>query len=383
MIPYSTQTIDEADIQAVSDVLRSGWLTQGPAIERFEKSIADYCGVRHAVAVSSATAGLHLAALAIGLEAGKLLWTSPNTFVASANCARYCGAQVDFVDIDPRTLNMSVSRLQEKLESCRRNGKPLPDVIVPVHFGGVPCELQKMALLAEEYGFHILEDAAHALSARFQEEKIGNSMYSRATVLSFHAVKIITAAEGGMVLTNDDTFAAHVRSLRSHGITRDPQIMTTLPDGGWYYQQVALGYHYRMTDMQAALAVSQLHRIEEFRAARQRLAAKYHKAFGSLDLSWQEVPPNSESAWHLFVIRVPQEKRKRIFNQMRDAGIGVNVHYIPVHLQPYYRDLGFEPGNFPEAEQYYREAISLPIYPNLSDNDQQKVIAFVQNELLS
>ncbi len=380
MIPYSTQSIDETDIEAVSAILRSGWLTQGPAIERFEQAVANYCGAKYAVAVANATAGLHIAGLALGLGPGKRLWTSPNTFVASANCARYCGAEVDFVDIDPGTLNLSVENLRIKLEQARTNST-LPDIVVPVHFGGLPCDMEAIAALSREYGFHILEDAAHALSAKYHGHFVGDLAFSKAVVLSFHAVKIITSAEGGMILTNDKELARHLRSLRSHGITREPQAMRGPSEGGWYYQQTELGFHYRITDLQAALGTSQLERIADLQAKRQFLADRYHEKLAGLPVRLQEQPEGYTSAWHLFVVRVDAAKRRQIFDFLRAEKIGVNVHYIPVHLQPYYQDLGFKAGDYPAAEQYYAEAISLPLHPKLTVEEQDLVIDLLKTAL--
>ncbi|MGD0622023.1 MAG: UDP-4-amino-4,6-dideoxy-N-acetyl-beta-L-altrosamine transaminase [Thermacetogeniaceae bacterium] len=376
-IPYGRQDITDADVAAVAEVLRSDWITQGPAIERFERAVAKYCGARYAVAVSSGTAALHIACLAAGLGAGDYLWTSPNTFVASANCAIYCGAQVDFVDIDPRTYNMSPEKLAEKLSRTGANDR-LPKVVVPVHFSGQSCTMQRIHELAVEYGFIVIEDASHAIGGSYKQLKVGSCSFSDMTVFSFHPVKIITTGEGGMVLTNrEDLYEILVR-LRSHGITRDPRVMLDEPDGPWYYQQIDLGYNYRMADLQAALGLSQLGRIDAFVARRRELAARYHQALHDLPLTlpWQH--PDSYSAYHLYVIRLHLQRlektRLEVFEVLRQAGIGVNVHYIPVHTQPYYRRLGFKHGDFPEAERYYEEAITLPLYYALSEEDQDYVI---------
>lgn len=377
-IPYGRQEISTADIEAVVEVLRSDWLTQGPTVERFEQAVAGYCGAAHAVAVNSATSALHIACLAAGLGPGDLLWTTPNTFVASANCGRYCGAAVDFVDIDPRTYNMSVSRLAEKLAQAARDGR-LPKVVIPVHFAGQPCELAEIGRLAERYGFTIIEDASHAVGGSYRQQKIGSGAYAAMTVFSFHPVKIITTGEGGMVLTNSPELHARLSRLRSHGITRDPALMTGESDGPWYYQQIELGFNYRITDIQAALGLSQLTRLDEFVARRHQLAARYDETLRDLplDLPWQH--PDGHSAFHLYVIRLRLERlaasRREIFEELRRRGILVNLHYIPVHTQPYYRALGFRDGDFPEAERYYREAITLPLYAGLSAADQERVIA--------
>lgn len=383
-IPYGRQDISETDIQAVIDVLKSDFLTQGPAVPAFETAVSEYCGVRHAFAVNSATSALHIACLALGVGPGDLVWTSPITFVASANCALYCGAKVDFVDIDPRTYNLSVAALEEKLQAAERDGK-LPKVVIPVHLCGQSCEMAAIHALSEKYGFKIIEDASHAIGGKYRNQPIGNCRYSDITVFSFHPVKIITTAEGGMALTNDAGLADKLALLRSHGITRDPAQMTHQADGPWYYQQIALGYNYRMTDIQAALGLSQLSRLDEFVANRQRLAARYDSLLSALpvEIPWQH--PDNYSALHLYPIRIPEGvssySRLSVFEGLRAAGIGVNVHYIPVHLQPYYRQLGFQPGDFPEAERYYRAAISLPLYATLTEANQDRVVAALHGQL--
>lgn len=377
-IPYGRQSINEADIEAVVEVLRSDWLTQGPAIERFEQAVADYCGAKYAVAVNSATSALHLAALAAGLETDNLLWTSPNTFVASANCGIYCGANVDFVDIDPRTYNLSLDKLAEKLH----NGKiynQLPQVIIPVHFAGQPVPMRDLYELVKDYEITIIEDAAHAIGGSYLAQKIGSCQYSEMTVFSFHPVKIITSGEGGIITTNREDLYEKLIRLRSHGITRKQELMTEPAHGPWYYQQIELGFNYRMTDIQAALGYSQLQRIDQFVARRRELAERYNRLLAGLPLilPWQH--PDSLSAYHLYVIRlqtaVLRKSHRQVFEELRQLGIGVNLHYIPVHLQPYYRRLGFREGDFPEAERYYQEAISLPIYYELTDAQQDQVIA--------
>lgn len=370
-IPYGRQTISEADIQAVVDVLRSDFLTQGPAIERFEKAVADYCGARYAVAVSNATAGLHIACIAAGLGAGDRLWTSPNTFVASANCGLYCGAEVDFVDIDPQTYNLDVRLLRQKLVQAAAENR-LPKVVIPVHFAGQSSDMAEIARLAEQYGFTVIEDAAHAIGGRYRGEKIGACSHSAMTVFSFHPVKIITTGEGGMVMTNDATLYETLIRARSHGITRSPERMLKKDPPPWYYEQLELGFNYRITDLQAALGVSQMTRLDEFVQRRHFLANRYHQKLADLPLITPYQHPDNYSAYHLYVIRL-QSKRK-IFEGLRKAGIGVNVHYIPVHTQPYYRELGFQDGDFPEAEAYYAEAISLPLYFDLTEAQQDTVI---------
>lgn len=376
MIPYGRQDISETDIQAVVDVLRSEFLTQGPAVPAFEESIAQYCGVVHTVAVNSATSALHIACLALGVRKGDVVWTSPITFVASANCALYCGADVDFVDIDPRTYNLSVERLEKKLAQAKKSGC-LPKVVIPVHLCGQPCDMAGIHALSKHYGFKIIEDASHAIGGRYKGEPIGNCRYSDITVFSFHPVKIITTGEGGMALTNDSHLAKRMQLLRSHGITRNAADMTHAPDGPWYYQQIELGYNFRMTDIQAALGMSQMQRLVEFVVKRNDIAKRYEQLLADLPVitPWQH--PDDYSGMHLYVIRLKLAEigktHRQVFEALRAAGIGVNLHYIPVYLQPYYSNLGFEAGLCPEAEQYYSEAISLPMYAGLSPNEQDTV----------
>jgi len=378
MIPYGRQDISETDIQAVVDVLRSDFLTQGPAVPAFEKSIAQYCSVGHAVAVNSATSALHIACLALDVGKGDVVWTSPTTFVASANCALYCGADVDFVDIDPRTYNLCTERLAEKLVQAEKSGR-LPKVIIPVHLCGQPCDMAGIHALSQRYGFKIIEDASHAIGGKYKGEPIGNCRYSDITVFSFHPVKIITTGEGGMALTNDAQLAKRMQLLRSHGITREASEMTYAPDGPWYYQQIDLGFNYRMTDIQAALGLSQMQRLDEFVARRHAVAKRYDELLADLPLvtPWQH--PDSYSGLHLYVIRLKlghiRKTHREVFEALRAAGIGVNLHYIPVYRQPYYSDLGFKAGLCPESEQYYAEAISLPMYPALSDAQQDQVVS--------
>ncbi|HEY9855060.1 MAG TPA: UDP-4-amino-4,6-dideoxy-N-acetyl-beta-L-altrosamine transaminase, partial [Stenomitos sp.] len=351
LIPYGRQDIDDADLAAVAEVLRSDWLTQGPAITRFEEMVAGYCGAQHALAVSNATAALHLACRALDLGPGDLLWTSPNTFVASANCARYCGADVDFVDIDPQTYNMSVTALAAKLEAAEKAGR-LPKIVIPVHFAGQSCDMEGIHALAERYGFYVVEDASHAVGARYRDTLVGSGRYSDMTIFSFHPVKIITTGEGGLVLTNRPELYERLALLRSHGITRDADLMQGPSEGPWYYQQIDLGYNYRLTDIQAALGASQMRRLETFIARRQELARRYDELLKDLPVvrPWQS--PDGASSYHLYPIQVEGSRRREIFEALRARGIGVNVHYIPVHTQPYYQELGFRPGDFPEAERY-------------------------------
>lgn len=377
MIPYGRQSLDQADIDAVVAVLQSDWLTQGPAIERFEHAVAERCQADFAVAVCNATAALHIACLAAGLGPGDRLWTTPNTFLASANCGRYCGAEVDFVDIDPQTWCLDAYALKAKLEAAEVSGR-LPKVLVAVAFAGQSCDMRLIAELAERYGFTVIEDASHAVGASYAGRPVGCGEFAAMTVFSFHPVKIITSAEGGMVLTNRPALAERLQRLRSHGMTRDPQHMTEPSHGPWYYQQVELGFNYRITDLQAALGLSQLNKLDGFIARRRELAARYDRLLANLPLTLPSAQPEAESAWHLYVVRLQTDRialsHRQVFEGLRAAGIGVNLHYIPVHLQPYYRDLGFAEGDFPQAERYYAEAISLPLFPLLSDEQQEQVI---------
>jgi UDP-4-amino-4,6-dideoxy-N-acetyl-beta-L-altrosamine transaminase len=377
IIPYGRQDINQSDIEAVIAVLRSDFLTQGPAVPAFEQTVARYCNAQHAVAVNSATSALHIACLALGVGDGDIVWTSPITFVASANCALYCGATVDFVDIDPRTYNFSVDRLAEKLVGAERAGK-LPKVVIPVHLCGQPCDMENIYALSQKYGFKIIEDASHAIGGKYKGEPIGNCRYSDITVFSFHPVKIITTGEGGMAVTNDEALANQMVRLRSHGITRNPSEMTHAPDGSWYYQQIELGFNYRMTDMQAALGLSQMQRLDEFVAKRHELSMNYDKLLKNLAIivPWQHA--DSYSGLHLYVIRLPKNNSKlnhlEVFERLRAHGVGVNLHYIPVYRHPYYERMGFNPNDFPEAERYYAEAVTLPMYPALTKAQQQAVV---------
>lgn len=384
MIPYGRQNISEDDINAVIRVLRSDWLTQGPAVDHFESSVGKYCGARYSVAVCNATSALHLACRVLGLGHGDLLWTSPITFVASANCALYCGADVDFVDIDPHTYNISVDSLDAKLREAQKVGR-LPKVIIPVHFAGQSCAMEDIARLAKQYGVSVIEDASHAIGGRYKDSTIGSCKFSDLTVFSFHPVKIITTGEGGMALTNREDLYEKLLSLRSHGITRNPELMEGESHGPWYYQQTDLGFNYRMTDIQAALGTSQMKRLDEFVARRRVLADRYNEELQGfpLTLPWQH--PDTFSPFHLYVIRLRCEEigktHRQVFESLRSAGIGVNLHYIPVHTQPYYARLGFKMGSLPEAEKYYSEAISLPLYPGLSDQNQDTVINVLRDVL--
>jgi UDP-4-amino-4,6-dideoxy-N-acetyl-beta-L-altrosamine transaminase len=378
-IPYGRQSVSQEDIDAVVEVLRSDWLTQGPVIPRFEQAIADYCGVRYGTAVSNATAGLHVAYRALDLGPGDLLWTSPNTFVATANAALYCGADVDFVDIDERTFNMSVPLLEAKLAAAKKSGR-LPKIVAPVHFGGEPCDMEAIGELARRYGFRVVEDAAHAIGAEYQGEKIGSCRHSDAVVFSFFPVKIITTGEGGMVMTRSEEVHERLQRLRSHGITRKPGEMSGDPDGPWSYEQIDLGYNYRITDIQAALGLTQLKRLDQFVAARHKIADRYEKALAGFPLKLPVRGPNRRSALHLYVIRT--ERRKEVYEHLHAAGILVQVHYIPVHLQPYYARLGFKRGQFPVAERYYEAAVTLPIFPALTPADQDRVVAELRRVLM-
>ncbi|WP_180105765.1 MULTISPECIES: UDP-4-amino-4,6-dideoxy-N-acetyl-beta-L-altrosamine transaminase [unclassified Acinetobacter] len=368
-IPYGKQNINQADIDAVVDVLKSDFLTQGPQVPAFEKSVAQLVGAKHALAVNSATSALHIACLALGLGKGDILWTSPITFVASSNCALYCGADVDFVDVDSQTYNMSIAALKLKLEQAKKENK-LPKIIVPVHLCGQPCDMAKIYALSQEYGFKIIEDASHAIGGKYHDVYVGAGQYSDITIFSFHPVKIVTTAEGGMALTNNAQLAQKMDLLRSHGVTRNQDLMSKEPEGPWYYQQVDLGFNYRMTELQAALGVSQMHRLEQFVAKRHDIAKVYNKILQDLPVVLPYQLPETYSGLHLYVIRLKLDEisktRKEVFELLREKGIGVNVHYIPVHTQPYYENLGFKQGDFPEAESYYASAISLPMYPDLT-----------------
>ncbi|MEO3879213.1 UDP-4-amino-4,6-dideoxy-N-acetyl-beta-L-altrosamine transaminase [Rheinheimera fenheensis] len=381
MIPYGRQHITQSDIDAVTEILQSDFLTQGPAVPAFEERLAELTSAKHAVAVNSATSALHIACLALGIGPGSRVWTSPISFVASANCARYCGADIDFVDVEPDSGNMAVDKLRQKLEAARSSDS-LPQLVIPVHLAGSSCDMQQIHYLAKEFGFAVIEDASHAVGASYQDEPVGSCRYSDITVFSFHPVKIITTAEGGMALTNNSDLADKMRLLRSHGISRDESQMTEPSHGVWYYQQLLLGFNYRMTDLQAALGLSQSRRLLPIIQKRQLLAANYHRLLADLPLSLPQLDDINISAWHLFIVRLDDKsKRQAVFNGLRDAGIGVNVHYIPIHTQPYYQQLGFDWGDLPVAEDFYERIISLPMYPELT-GEQQQYVADTLAELL-
>lgn len=384
MIYYGRQDINETDIRAVEEVLRSDFLTQGPAVERFEGKIAAYCGARYAVAVTNATSALHIACLAVGIGKGDLVWTTPITFTASANCARYCGADVDFVDIDADTYNMSVDALEEKLQTAKKHGR-LPNLVIPVHLAGQSCDMKRMKALSEVYGFRLLEDASHAIGADYADGKVGNCTFSDMVVFSFHPVKIITTGEGGMVLTNDKVLYEKLNLYRSHGITRDAAKMSHESDGPWYYQQITLGYNYRMTDIQAALGASQMERIDAFVARRRSLVARYNTALQDLPVKTPYVMEGADPSWHLYIVRINfanvRKTKQEIFAEMAEKGIALNLHYIPVHTQPYYEALGHRPEECPNAMDYYREALTLPLYPGLTDDEQDQVIEALREVL--
>tara|TARA_R110002126_G_scaffold10245_61_gene46687 strand:+ start:926 stop:2074 length:1149 start_codon:yes stop_codon:yes gene_type:complete len=371
MIPYGRQHISQQDIDAVIDVLQSDFLTQGPAVPAFEKRLCELTTATQAIAVNSATSALHIACLALGVGPGSRVWTSPISFVASANCARYCGATIDFVDIEPDTGNMAVDQLRQKLELARSTDT-LPQVVIPVHLAGASCDMQQIHYLATEFGFKVIEDASHAVGASYQDEPVGCCRYSDITVFSFHPVKIITTAEGGAALTNDSHLADKMRLLRSHGISRNEEQMTEPSHGAWYYQQLQLGLNYRMTDLQAALGLSQSQRLLPIIQKRQLLANQYQRLLATLPVGLPKPDAFNISAWHLYIIRLDDKtKRKAVFDGLRAAGIGVNVHYIPIHTQPYYQQLGFDWGDFPVAEDFYERIISLPIFPELTSEQQQ------------
>lgn len=376
MIPYGRQSLDHADLEAVAEVLRSDWLTQGPAIPRFEAALAKRCQAAHAIAVNSATSALHLACLALGVGPGDVVWTSPNTFVASANCARYCGADVDFVDIDPATGNMDAAILADKLATARASGGQLPKVVIPVHFAGNPCDMDALSELARDYGFRLIEDASHAVGATLNGLPIGCGKWADITVFSFHPVKIITTGEGGALLTNHPDLARRLERLRSHGITRAPSEMDHPTEAPWYYEQIELGLNYRITDIQAALGTSQLAKLDCFVARRRDIAARYSAELEGLGLILPAETHAALSSWHLYPVRT--DRRDAVFHALRARGIGVQVHYIPVHCQPYYRRLGFGPGQFPNAETHGATAVSLPMFPAMTDDHVGGVIAAVR-----
>lgn len=377
MIPYGKQSITQADVDAVLQVLRSDFLTQGPQVPLFEGAIAEYCNVKHAVAMNSATSALHVACLALGVGPGDTVWTSPNTFVASSNCALYCGAQVDFVDIDSQTYNLCSDKLAQKLATAEKQGK-LPKVVIPVHFAGQSCDMRAIHNLSKKYGFSIIEDASHAIGSRYLNKPVGNCKFSDITVFSFHPVKIITTAEGGLATTNSLELAEKMQLFRSHGVTRSSELMNKIPEGGWYYQQVDLGFNYRMTEMQAALGVAQLARLDKMVERRHELQKRYVELLSKLPLILPYQCPDSFSALHLYPVQLDLERvsasRATIFEELRARGIGVNVHYIPVHTQPYYQQMGFKEGDYPEAELYYTRCISIPVFYGMTDLEQDRVV---------
>jgi len=385
MIPYGRQDICQADIDEVVEVLRSDFLTQGPTVPRFEQTVADYCRVQHGVAVNSATSALHIACLALDLGPGDWLWTSPNTFVASANCALYCGARIDFIDIDPSTYNLSVERLKEKLEQAQKEGR-LPKIVMPVHFAGQPCDMPAIYSLSQQYGFKIIEDASHAIGASYSNIKVGSCVHSHITVFSFHPVKIITAGEGGMAVTNCAKLADRMRCLRTHGITNDKKLMQPRLDNEiWNYQQIELGFNYRLTDIQAALGLSQMRRLNEFVSRRHEIAERYEEGLKLLPITIPHQAFGTYSSYHLYPIRVCEAEGKKtqrhVYDFLWKHGVGVNIHYIPVHRHPYYEKLGFKVGDLPEAEQFHREVISLPMYPMLQSQQQATVIKILAKAL--
>lgn len=384
MIPYGRQDINQEDIQAVVDVLQSDFLTQGPKVPLFEDSLARKVGAQHAVAVNSATSALHIACLALGLQPGDWLWTTPISFVASANCGVYCGASIDFVDIEPNTYNLCPLALAEKLHRSEKQGR-LPKILVAVHLAGQSCDMQAIYDLSRRYDFKIIEDASHAIGGKYRDEYIGNCRYSDITVFSFHPVKIITTAEGGMALTNSADLAFKMNLYRSHGITRDPAKMTHESDGAWYYQQIELGFNYRMTELQAALGISQLNRLDSFVSRRHELAQRYNEMLSDfpITLPWQS--PDCYSGFHLYIIRLRlgeiKKTHRQIFEMLRGRCIGVNLHYIPIHTQPFYQRMGFEAADFPEAIAYYQEAISLPMYSAMTEDQQIEVVQSLKSAL--
>jgi UDP-4-amino-4,6-dideoxy-N-acetyl-beta-L-altrosamine transaminase len=387
MIPYGKQDINQEDIDAVVAVLKSDFLTQGPKVPAFEQAIQEKCDVKYSCAVNSATSALHIACMALGVSKGDLVWTTPISFVASANCALYCGANIDFVDINPVTYNLCASALKAKLILALENKEQLPKVLIVVHLSGQPCEMEKIHALSLIYGFSIIEDASHAIGSEYKGQKIGNCQYSDITVFSFHPVKIITSAEGGITTTNDKKLADKMSLFRSHGITRDAEKMTEVAHGDWYYQQITLGYNYRMTELQGALGLSQLNRLDEFVAKRNKIADSYDHALKNLALTLPVQNNELKSSRHLYIIRLNtaslEMSHKDIYQSLKEKGIGVNLHYIPIHTQPYYQSLGFKWGDFPEAEKYYSQAISIPLYPQMTDQDIDKVINVLSDTIES
>ena len=374
MIPYGRQHIEEDDIAAVVEVLKSDFLTQGPAVPAFERHLAERSQAQFAIATNSATSALHLACLALGIHQGSRVWTSSISFVASANCVRYCGAQVDFVDVEAESGNLCISSLRQKLEQARASDT-LPDAVIAVHLAGQSCDMQQLYHLSHEFGFRIIEDASHAVGGSYQGKPVGCCQYSDITIFSFHPVKIITSGEGGMALTNNAELARQMQLLRSHGISRDEADMTEPSHGAWYYQQLQLGFNYRMTDIQAALGLSQSNRLTDFVHKRQILAARYSQLLTALPLDTPDVPADISSSFHLYIVRLHDKtRRKPVFDMLRAAGIGVNVHYIPIHTQPYYQQLGYDWGDLPQAELFYERIISLPLFPDLTKSEQDHVV---------
>ncbi|MDA9322361.1 UDP-4-amino-4,6-dideoxy-N-acetyl-beta-L-altrosamine transaminase [Gammaproteobacteria bacterium] len=383
VIPYGRQNISEADIDAVVDVLRSDYLTQGSAVPEFEACITNYCNVKYAVAVNSATSALHIACLALGVGKGDIVWTSPITFVASANCALYCGGSIDFVEIEPATGNICVDSLASKLLVAEKAGK-LPKVVIPVHLSGNSCDMKKIHALSKRYGFKVIEDASHGIGGKYDNENIGCCTYSDITVFSFHPVKIITTGEGGMATTNNPEYASQMNLLRSHGVTRDEKLMTGAVDGPWYYEQIKLGFNYRMNDIQAALGISQMNRLDDFVIARHKIVSKYRTLLQNLPVTLPSCSLDSYSSFHLYIIKLEGSSNafhKNVFEFMRENGVGINLHYMPVYLQPYYSSLGFSKGYCPEAENYYVQAISMPIYPGLKFEEQRKVATILKEAI--
>ena len=381
MIPYGRQSISQEDIDAVVDVLKSDFLTQGPAIKIFEDKVKNYCKSKYAVSFNSATSALHIACMALGVTKGDYVWTSAITFVASSNCALYCGARVDFIDINNDTNNICVNKLEEKLKEAKLNNN-LPKVVIPVHLTGQSCDMEKIKELSLEYGFKIIEDASHAIGGKYANENIGNCKFSDITVFSFHPVKIITTAEGGLATTNDKNLNNKLSVLRTHGITRDHNMLVNKDEGPWYYEQLYLGYNYRMTDIQAALGSSQMQKLDTFVAKRQEIAANYNNLLKSVNIKIPVQSQNNYSSYHLYVIRVTDsDSHRSVFEKLRKNGILVNLHYIPVYFHPYYQNLGFKKGYCIEAEKYYSEAISIPIYPDLTLEEQNFIVDILTSEV--
>jgi UDP-4-amino-4,6-dideoxy-N-acetyl-beta-L-altrosamine transaminase len=373
MIPYGKHLVDEQDIDAVVDVLRNQFLTQGAIVPQFEQALCDYTGCQYATAVNSATSGLHVACLAIGVGQGDIVWTVPNSFVASANCALYCGANIDFVDIDVATRNIDIDALANKLIRAAQSNS-LPKALIVVHFSGLSCDMQIIHALTQQYAIVLIEDAAHALGGSYQQQKVGGCQYSDMSVLSFHPVKSITSAEGGAVLTNNKSYDDKIKLFAKHGVTRDVKQMVTESHGPWYYQQLELGYNYRLSDLHAALGLSQLSKLDTFINRRTELALRYQKMLIDLPIKLPVFNNNSNSAWHIYMVELIRHDRKTVFEQLHAKGIGVNVHYIPIHLHPYYQRMGFKQGDFPIAENFYNNVLTLPLFPSLSDEQQTSVI---------